>query len=321
MALEYVLVDNKRTPLDRKGRTHRSGKGRTHRSGKGRTHRSAPTATRGCGTKRLRNNAFRPHLRLFLHIYENCTDDMHYYQPADLFFQLRVYIFGIINVTARVMLQASRLPILSPIIARVSADRNKVAVSRRPANGTSHIHTIDETLRTVASATAAGSGTDASGYNTGQYLTVLYRPEHGLECSELGLDCSGHGLDHSGHGLDSSGHGLDYSEHGLDHSGHGLDCSGHGLDCSGHGLDHSGHGLDHSEHGLDRSEHGLDRSDHVLDRTGYGQKGTGLQINRRLPITSVQYRTLQPVLDTAITASPVGMLNGFGRTASSLVII
>ena len=204
---------------------------------------------------------------------------MHYYQPEDILFQIRVYIFGIINITARVMLQSPRLPIVSPIIARVSAHRNYRAVSPLRNSGTSRILTIDGTLRAVASAVAAGSGTEASRYTTEQFCIDPHR---------LG--------------------------HGLDYSGQGLDCSGHGLDCSGHGLDLSGHGLD-------RSEHGLDRSEHDQDHTGYGLKGAGLLINSRLPIASVRSRTLQPVLDTAVRLSPVGMRNGLGYRASSLVIV
>ena len=239
---------------------------------------------------------------------------MHYYQPEDILFQIRVYIFGIINITARVMLQSPRLPIVSPIVARVSAHRNYRAVSPLRNSGTSRILTIDGTLRAVASAVAAGSGTEASRYTTEQFCIDPHRLGHGL-------DYSGQGLDYSGQGLDCSGHGLDHSEHGLDHSEHGLDRSGYGLDCSGHGLDCSGHGLDLSGHGLDRSEHGLDRSEHDQDHTGYGLKGAGLLINSRLPIASVRSRTLQPVLDTAVRLSPVGMRNGLGYRASSLVIV
>ena len=207
-------------------------------------HIGPPLQQPGCGTKRLRNNAFRPHLRLFLHIYENCTDDMHYYQPADLFFQLRVYIFGIINVTARVMLQASRLPILSPIIARVSADRNKVAVSRRPANGTSHIHTIDETLRTVASATAAGSGTENALHGTRSACHDTECACHDTECACHDTECACHVTESACHVTESACHVTESACHGTRSACHVTGSSCHVTECACHVTESACHGTD-----------------------------------------------------------------------------
>ena len=198
--------------------------------------------TRGCISKRLRNDAFRPHLRIFLHIHQNCTDDMHYYQRADILFQTRVYIFGIIIITARVMLQPPCLPIVSPIIARVSAHRNYHAVSRLRNSGTSHILTIDGTLRAVASAVAAGSGTDVSCHDTESACHVTGSACHVTEsaCHETGSAC--HVTESACHVTESACHVTGSSCHVTGSSCHDTGSACHVTESSCHGTGSACHG-------------------------------------------------------------------------------
>lgn len=138
---------------------------------------------------------------------------MHYYQPEDILFQIRVYIFGIINITARVMLQSPRLPIVSPIVAHVSADSNYLAVSRLRNSGTSHIHTIDGTLRAVASAVAAGSGTDVACHDTGISFHVTESAFHITKGACHDTESAFHDTESACHVTGSACHGTESACH------------------------------------------------------------------------------------------------------------